>query len=485
MKNASEFIKNNLNILLSAIVAAIAAGLYCWWMVTTDSTTVGGAVMCAVTIALLAWGIILCIPRGLRFFSGEDAPLREVVLGERSSKRSRLHPWLKIVLLTLLGRAVLMIIAYLFSIMIDGYQDSFFESIERIWTKTYSNGLSNIDAQHYFSIAENWYPTEGDARLTLVFLPLYPILISAFNLIFADSFVSGFVINTLCSCGIAVAIYELALCDMGRRSAGFTVFCTFALPTALFFVTPMSEPLFFLLSVLTLLTARKQKFWLAALFGALASFTRSLGIVLIIPVAAEAAAACVRHYREHGKEKLNGRIVTACISTLCVGLGTFGYLLINKLLWGNWFQFLIFQRENWNQSLSPFFDTPVYQLEYLIKAIEEGSASQIFGLRLPNLLAIFGALILFVLAAKRMRTSYAMYYAAYFVASTSTSWLLSAPRYLGALAVLPIAIALLLDRGDDRDSDPTGTRRRMIVGVVLMLSQLIYLYLFVRRYAIY
>ena len=48
--------------------------------------------------------------------------------------------------------------------------------------------------------------------------------------------------------------------------------------------------------------------------------------------------------------------------------------------------------------------------------------------------------------AKKLRASYTAWFIAYFVVAIGATWLLSAPRYLMAMPVLPLALALLTDR---------------------------------------
>lgn len=486
MEKKECYFKKNLTLLLSVLVGAVASGLYIYWLATADELTPMGAVVSGVCLFLFAFAIILCIPKCIRFFSGEDDACAAEAIGERSAKRDRLHPLIKIFLLALLGRLALILAAYVINLTVNGYQGTLFETLRSIWTKTYtSDGISNIDAQHYFSIAEQWYPTQDPECLTLVFFPLFPLLIRLFNLVFHDSFTSAFIINTICSCVSAALIYELALCDMNKRSARFASFCAFAFPAAIFYCVPMSEALFLMLSAATLLSARKQKFWIAAIFGALAAFTRSLGALLILPVATEAIAACVRKHCSNEKTGEKALIVTACIAPVCILLGTFGYLLINKMIWGDWFKFLTFQRDNWQQSFNLFFDTPSYQLNNLVRAINDKGISQTLGLWLPNLLSIFSALIVFVLTAKKMRTSYSIYFAAYYAACIGTTWLLSASRYLTAMVVLPLATAYMCDSGDDDERLSISNKKRTVVGIGLLLLQVLYLMMFIRKFDIY
>jgi len=483
-----SFLKNRATELVSLAVAVCAVAVLCVWLFAEGGAdhAVYGVIAAVLSLALFALVLMLAVPKALRFFSGEEEQAPVDLLGERSKRRSKLHPWVRVFLTVLASRIILILIAYAVYTISHGYRGSVFSTLKAVWFKL------DTDVVHYANIAENWYSTTFPDAWALVFLPLYPICIRVVNFITGNSFISAFVLNLLFSSLAGVVLYELALCDLGKRSARFAVFCAFALPAALFYTAPMSEPLFLLLACASLLAMRRGRFILAGVFGALAAFTRSLGIILLVPLAAEGAAHCVRLYKSakaDGDEACGRRLVSPivklCLAALILCCGTGGYLLINKLLWGDWFKFMQLQKENWGQSTGWFFNTACYQTEYMVQKLSTGDAKTAIGLWLPNLLYIFGTLAVFVAAARELRTSYILYFAAYFAVAIGATWLLSAPRYLTALAVLPIALAKLCEGRDDGRGLARARGKAAVVAAVLLLGQLIYVTLYVLRYKLY
>ena len=466
--------------ILAGVIAVTALAAFGAWGFSKSEISTAGLVVAVLTLAMFTLALILMIPGAIRFFGGGAAAAAdgEYHLGERSGRKGRFITFVNIMIVMILIRLGILILAYLVGRAFRGYHRSFFATLESIWLKL------DTDAPHYISIAENGYVTTGNDMYSIVFLPLFPMLIRAFNYLFGNSFVSAMVINTVCTGAAAGVIYELALCDMGRRSARNTVVFAFTMPAAIFYVAPMSEALFLLLSALTLLSVRKGKFWLGAVMGALASFTRSVGIIMIVPFVAEAIVYAVRRYREREGKGFAWTAVKLAACTLILLLGTFGYLLINKLVWGEWFKFMEFQKEIWYQEPGIFFDTAARQTDYLIMTIgSENDAA--LGLWLPNLLFIFGALLVLVFSARTFRTSYTLYFAAYFAATCSASWLLSAPRYLTALVVLPLALAHLCDSRDDSATIGRARAKASVVTTLLCIGQVFYLLMYVLDYSIY
>lgn len=471
--------------LIAAFIAAAACAVFCLWLFKTPELSPQGIVAAAVCLALFTLSLIIAVPRALRFFAAREEAAPVELMGARSTLRRRLHPLAGVFLTVFFAHILVIVLAYIIHTAVNGYNGTIFSTMRYIWFKR------DTDVIHYANIAENWYLTNDKDKWALVFLPLYPIIMRAANWITRDSFVSGMILNLLFSSAAGVVIYELALCDLGRRSSRFAVFCAFALPAAIFYVAPMSEPLFLLLTALTLLLIRKKHFVAAAVTGALAAFTRSLGILLVVPYAAEAVPYLVAHCRANREagvktgKGLAARIIMIFfgLAFICCGFGA--YLLINKLLWGDWFKFMEFQKENWYQSMGWFFNTASYQTDRLVACFAKGELSTAFGLWLPNLLYIFGALAVFIATARELRTSYVLYFAAYFAVAIGATWLLSAPRYLTALVVLPIALSKLCEARDDGQGIGRARCKQAIVGVLLAAGQIVYLAFYVLKYKLY
>ena len=109
----------------------------------------------------------------------------------------------------------------------------------------------------------------------------------------------------------------------------------------------------------------------------------------------------------------------------------------------------------------------------------------LLALWLPNLIFIFGSLAVLLVSIKKMRVSYLLYFAAYLFVSCGASWLLSAPRYLTALAVLPIALALLCSSRDDEEDVKKAKSKALLIGILLGFGQLLYLMAYIFGLSVY
>jgi hypothetical protein len=401
--------------------------LFARWVNGKESLTFAGTAMAIVSLVLFAWIGLELTPRLTRFLTGEEEPqLPEP--GKRSLRRSYRHPWAKIALMILAWLTAVYIIAYVFDLKMHGFDGALPDKLYDIWVKG--------DAPHYLGLAENWYVKDGDPRYHIVFYPLFPLAIKAAWYIVRDFFSSAILVSIVCAVISGIFLYELSLLDHERRDALRTVKFQYLLPAAFFFAAPMSESLFFMLTVACMYFARKKRFFVSCIFGALAAFTRSLGIVLLVPVVME----MIRELTElrKAKAKIYGQISADVLCLLLLSTGTLAYFYINYAIWGTPWQFVAFQKEHWSQGLGLFFSTASYQTENVLNTTWD--PPQFWGLWLPNVVYMLFGLAVMIPAAKKLRASYTAYFLVYFFVSMGATWLLSAPRYL--TFCFPLAFAM-------------------------------------------
>ena len=287
------------------------------------------------------------------------------------------------------------------------------------------------DSQHYMDIARDWYLSDGewDRLVQLVFLPGYPVVVRLFSYLTGDCLAAGLFVSALCFAGSGVMLYKLMCLDMesaaALRAVKFFALC----PAAFFFAAPMSESLFVLCTVSCLYLVRTGRIRTGGLLGAYAAFTRSPGLILVVPILFELVRSRAKP-REY-------------LALFMVPLGFAAYCVINCSVSGDAFKFMEYQSIHWNQRLGWFFGTAAYQTENAVSAA--GRPALFWGLWLPNLLAQLLSLAAMIFAAKRMRASYTAYFIAYFVVTMGATWLLSAPRYLAAMLSLPAAMSALAE----------------------------------------
>ena len=298
------------------------------------------------------------------------------------------------------------------------------------------------DGSHYLDIAREWYIGEGDRGrvVQLVFLPGYPVAVRLLYKILGSDLAAGMLVSGLSFPAACCVLYRLLRFDYDHAHAFRAVVMLLMLPGGFFFLAPMSESLYLLLALSTLLAARRRHWPVAAILGAYAAFTRTVGLLLVAPLILEWIHAFPNRHGGRGKW------VLGVVPALFVPVGFLAYLWINRIVSGNPMQFLIYQKEHWNQELGWFFNTASYQTGYLIDNLRDGNTELIYGLWLPNVAFHFGALALFALTAKKLRPSYAAWFIAYFAIAIGATWLLSGPRYLLSMPVIAMMLAACTEK---------------------------------------
>jgi hypothetical protein len=138
------------------------------------------------------------------------------------------------------------------------------------------------DSVWYLQIAEYGY---SRADGSTAFFPLYPLLIAIFRpLFFWNGVLAGMFISLACCLGAFYLFYLLVELDFRKEVARRSVFYLAIFPTAFFFQTIYSESLFLLLTIGCLYAARRNEYVIAGVAGALATMTRSSGLLLLVPL---------------------------------------------------------------------------------------------------------------------------------------------------------------------------------------------------------
>lgn len=445
--------------LVSALGVTVLAFLFAfWWMRHPDITPAGwvSAFLSATLFGVLGVRLVYWWFESWAGVLHEEAPSPRIA--EPLRKRDILG-----VFLALLGvEAGFVLLVFSIQVM-EGCQDPLKVALD-IWTKT--------DSQHYLAIAEDWYLSQGelDRLVQLVFLPGYPLLMRFFQSFMGDYLHGGMLASALCFAGGGSILYCLARLDGDHQRALRAVKYTCLLPGAFFFAAPMSESLFFLLSVSCVYCGRKNRFALAGLLGGLAAFTRSLGLTLLAPVCFD----FIQHLLTPG-QKPAGKTVLRGLSILLIPLGFLAYCAICKDVSGEWFKFMEYQSEHWHQSIGLFFNTAAYQMEYAIARYEELNYASFIGLWIPNLFCSFLCLTVMALSVRRQHAGHTAYFIGYFVIAIGATWLLSAPRYL--LVLFPVSIGLA-DLTEKRSADSFAT-------ALLAVISTLYTFMFAWRWQVW
>ncbi len=454
-----------LEIWISMVGLIVLGAVFTLWLVNSNRSLIG--VISALLMALLfAMVCLRFVPEWMRFWSKD---LTNLSMWEIRPKNLQIKPkYIELKVFSCLLFVNLFVVLLVYVIwLVEGNTGTFLE---------YLNFWKCTDSSHYLDIARDWYLSEGewDRLVQLVFLPGYPLTVRLLNYVVGNYLYSAMLVSALSFAGAGCVLYRLLRLDYSHSRAIRTLKYLCILPAAFFFTAPMSESLFLLLCASCIYCARTKKWLFGCLLAGLASFTRSLGVTLFVPLLFELISTYIKSRDGMSKKERTCFLWRRLSTLMLIPAGFLVYCYINYLVSGNPLKFMEYQSEHWGQNLSLFFNTAAYQMEMAIKSYGTDN-HDLLGLWLPNLFACFSSLVAMFLSAKKMRPSYTAWFIAYFVTAIGATWLLSAPRYLIALFPVPLAVSLV----------PKSTKTDLILSLSCLIIAFLYLCAFVLRWQVW
>lgn len=308
------------------------------------------------------------------------------------------------------------------------------------------------DASHYLSLAENGYDATGEGRFSIVFYPLYPWLVRAVAFVCQSYFGAALLVSGAASICAGLLLRRLVELDHPAKVARLAVWFFFIFPTAYFLHIGYTESLFLALVLGCVLAARMQFWAVAGALGALACLTRVNGLLLVPTLLVEAWL----QYRLTRRINWRWLWIAAC------GLGFAAYLFLNYRVTGDPLAFSKLMEDHWYKKITPpwvgILDVwgrlPYYNLT-------EGLHEFIF---------IVLSFLCTVWCWIKLRPTYAVWMTLNWLLITSTTFVVSVPRY--CLTLFPIFIILArLAAG------------RPLTGRIMTAASLLLLALFAMKFA--
>ena len=318
---------------------------------------------------------------------------------------------------------------------------------------TWRKMWSRWDAVHYLRLAQNGYVPPGyEEHVSLVFYPLYPWLTRIAAFFTRDILAGAFVVSGIASIACGLLLQRIAALDFPAAVSRNAVWFLFIFPTSYFLHISYTESLFIALALGCVLAARSDRWLLAGILAALASLARVNGLLLMAVLAVEVLQ----------RWWTTRRIEWQWLWIAIAPLGFVAYLWLNYRLTGDFFAFSKIMEQYFYKKLEP----PWVGLHEVWQRIPDVDVAEGF----HELFYIVLGFVCTIWCWIRLRPSYAVWMTLNWLLITSTSFVLSVPRY--TLALFPIFI-LFAD---------LGTRRQWFYTIVTVWS-LLSLAVFVTRFA--
>lgn len=143
---------------------------------------------------------------------------------------------------------------------------------------------ANWDGVHYLSIAANGYLAD---LKTMIFFPGYPLLVKLASLIAGDFFLAAYLVSHLSAILSSIMLYKFVLLKFNKEIAQRAIFYFLIFPSSFYLVAAYSESTFILFAILSFYFAYQKRWLLTSIFGFMASLTRVIGVVIMVPLILE------------------------------------------------------------------------------------------------------------------------------------------------------------------------------------------------------
>lgn len=292
-------------------------------------------------------------------------------------------------------------------------------------------GWSNFDGEHYIAIAQKGY-----SALDHAFFPLYPLLI---NYLAPEGLpgmvLTGMAINGLFFLSSLIVLTKLIKLDYSPKVAKAGVLLLAAFPTSFFFTSVYTGSTFLLLTLLSFYFARKSQWFLAGIFGALASGTTIFGIILLPALFAEWLLQ-----KKGEKPWIKPKDVRALIFIAFVSVGLLIYMHFLYKTTGDPLSFYTEQAvfaQGRSSDKIILLPQVFWRYTKMIATVDKTSPTYLV-IWLELLSAIWGIALTIYGCFKKVRLSYLVFASLSLILPTLTGNFTSLPRYV--LVIFPLFI---------------------------------------------
>jgi len=152
---------------------------------------------------------------------------------------------------------------------------------------------ARYDACWFATIAERGYrqsigPT-SDMRAA--FFPLFPALMATLTPIVGIPLLSGLIVSNTCLLIFLALLWTIVRRDWGPEVARRTTWIYLLFPSGFFLSGAYSESILLVTTTAAVLMARRRHWLLAGILAGLATLARPIGVIAVVPILAECAAA--------------------------------------------------------------------------------------------------------------------------------------------------------------------------------------------------
>lgn len=281
------------------------------------------------------------------------------------------------------------------------------------------------DASWYTKIAKSGYVVTQDNSIN-AFFPIYPLLIRFVHFISHRSYdCSAFVVSTLSMFLTFFVLYDIVKNEQNEAIAKKTLWLYAAFPASMFLSVGYSESTNLLFITLYFYCLQKRYWYPSLVFGALATLTHDLGVLLCF-------SSLIYWYKDRTTLQTHHRLIRF-LSIGIIPLSLFLFMGYLWMTWGSPFEFMHAQA-HWNRHIV----IPVYSLIQLLIQLPHLGNSNFKFMTLINCLStlLFFCLLIPLVRDKTISPEQKIFYIITFFVSISSDAGNAAQSYARFMLIL-------------------------------------------------
>lgn len=342
---------------------------------------------------------------------------------------------------------LLRLFVYFISILITKLIYMGDESLLELWNKWDANAYIGIASGGYARNTIDGVANMGDGVMnTLVFFPLYPVLAAAVKFITGNVQMALLITSTLCFAAGCIVLYMAVSYRYGEGIASKAVILLASNPFAFYQGAMLPESTFILVCALCMYFTFKKKWLLAGIMGVFCALARLQGVIIIAFIGLEWLED--KRVFELIKNKDWKAFRKSLINLPAIFMpltGVIIYIAVNYLYTGDAFYFMKLQKNVWAHSFTNIVKAVDGIWNYFVLANERGGALR-FTVWGPELILIFGILLLMYFTLKKHSIGMTLYLLLYLIISFSSDYVISGTRYMSVAVVLFVLLAEISER---------------------------------------
>ena len=200
------------------------------------------------------------------------------------------------------------------------------------------------DTGWYLDISQHGYTSGaldqlGIHQTNIAFFPLYPLLMRFLGSIVGNHYIAGLIISNFCLLVSCFYLYRLVRLDSDEASALKSVKYLLLFPVSFIFSGVFTESLYLALTLMCFYYARTYKWQLVGITGFFLSLTRSVGVLVVLPLLYEGLMQLLKENKDLKSFKNSRDKILPLFYLSLIPLGIISFMIFNYYLTGDFMAF--------------------------------------------------------------------------------------------------------------------------------------------------